>query len=380
MENNTILKSNSLLGNEQPIQFISKSDYKKELLKYLESSDFNLNKKEILRYIIFIACYLFALKLLTITDNVLIKFIESLGAGLALAGLTFFLHDLIHDGIVKSPVRQYIIGLSIGIFNLFPPLFWERLHKYHHARTGMEDDPDRNCTFNEKPESWQEIFLYKLRISTESHNNALSFLFISFGFISYFATNIYYGFFNQGTSLKEAIKYKNIQTLFQTPISKAIVIAELVVIFSFQFFLFAYVAKYNLLNFFFISLLPILMAHFITMVYIHTNHIISPLTGEVDDTLINSVSIKNSRFVDLLFSNFSHHVEHHLFPSMSSSKYPKIRTLLQELYPSRYQLLTMKDALMHLFNTPRMYFDSFNFTNLQANKMYLCRLPKEEIN
>ena len=147
-------------------------------------------------------------------------------------------------------------------------------------------------------------------------------------------------------------------------------------IFSFQGFLFTVVAGGNLLNYFLISLLPVLIAHFTTMLYIHTNHFLSPLTNEIDDPLVNSLSLKNSWLVDKIFSNFSHHVEHHLFPAMGSSHYPKVRKLLLDLYPNRFQLIPMIDAVKLLCTTPRIYNNNNQLVNYDDSKKFNCLLPK----
>jgi fatty acid desaturase len=112
------------------------------------------------------------------------------------------------------------------------------------------------------------------------------------------------------------------------------------------------------------------------MSYIHTNHFLSPLTGELDDPLINSLSLKNPKLVDMIFSNFSHHVEHHLFPSMSTVHYPKVRKLLLKLYPERFQLLPMMDAIKLLFKTPRIYEKYVYLVTTDGKQRLSCLMPK----
>ena len=111
------------------------------------------------------------------------------------------------------------------------------------------------------------------------------------------------------------------------------------------------------------------------MAYIHTNHFLSPLTGEIDDPLVNSLSLKNSWLVDKIFSNFSHHVEHHLFPAMGSYHYPKVRKLLLKLYPERYKLIPMVDAIKMLLQTPRIYGDYTHLVSLDGTKKTDCLMP-----
>ena len=111
------------------------------------------------------------------------------------------------------------------------------------------------------------------------------------------------------------------------------------------------------------------------MSYIHTNHFLSPLTGEIDDPLVNSLSLQNSWLTDKVFLNFSHHVEHHLFPAMSSRHYPEVRKLLKKLYPNRFQLIPMIDAIKLLFHTPRIYGGYTYLVTSDGLKKSKCLMP-----
>jgi len=173
---------------------------------------------------------------------------------------------------------------------------------------------------------------------------------------------------------KKNSKLQGINKLFKAK-ELFIILGELLLIFSFQGLLFTVVAQHNFSNYFLISLFPVLITHFITMLYIHTNHFLSPLTNDIDDPLVNSLSLKNSWLVDKAFSNFSHHVEHHLFPAMSSSHYPKVRKLLLDLYPNRFQLIPMTSAIKLLCTTPRIYGDNTYLVNYDGKEKFECLKP-----
>jgi len=364
------------LSSHPNVKLLSKKDYREEIAIGLTDDDHKSDKSELLKYFVLMPIYLFGIYSLSISENLLLKVVLSFSLGIVLAAITFFLHDLMHGSIVKSKPLMYSIGISTGVFNLFPPLFWQRLHNFHHARTGKLDDPDRNWTLDEMPVKPHEIVIYKLRMSNECYNKVSSFIFIAFGFIAYFISNIFYGVYATNLSEQSSIKYRGIRNLFTTK-DRVFITLELLTIFSAQLYLFAVISKFSLVNYLFVSIIPILMCHFILMLYIHTNHIFSPLTGEVDDPLVNSISIKNSKFVDFIFSNFSHHVEHHLYPSMSSAKYPKVRKLIQEKYSNRFQLMTMKDAISYLFNTPRIYANAYSLVGIHTDEKHFCALPEE---
>ncbi len=365
---------NNLDSNEE-LKLISKNEYRSVLRKYISSEDFIPDTKELIRYFLFMSAYLFGIySLISLPIFLPIKIFISILMGISLAALTFFLHDLMHGAVMKSKRITYLIGLSIGVLNFFAPLFWQRTHSFHHARAGNLDDPDRIYIWNEKPKNVFEKFIYKLRVSSDSYNTFFSLLGMSLGFFWYFST-MFYASLQRKTIFNKTSQYQGMNKLFKTK-ELFIVFGEFFLIFLFQGFLFTIVAKYNFLNYFLISLLPVLITHFTTMLYIHTNHFLSPLTNDIDDPLINSLSLKNSWFVDKVFSNFSHHVEHHLFPAMSSAHYPKVRKLLLDLYPNRFQLMPMIDAIKMLCMTPRIYGDNTHLVTCDNNKQFSCLLPK----
>jgi fatty acid desaturase len=92
------------------------------------------------------------------------------------------------------------------------------------------------------------------------------------------------------------------------------------------------------------------------MGYIFTNHALSPLT-RVNDPLANSLSVTVPRWVDFLTMRFGFHVEHHLFPWMSSRHAPLVRKLILERWPERYQSMPLWRALLAVHRSPRVYVD-----------------------
>ncbi len=356
------------------LKLVSKSEYRKELRKLLPDEYFKPDLKHVFHYLFFMSIYLIGIYSIVNIGFIPFKVAMSVIMGISLGALTFFLHDLFHDSIIQSKPVGYMVGLSIGVFNLFAPSFWQKVHNFHHARTGNIDDPDRSYVLDESPKNPIEKFVYKIRISDESFHPFFSLVFMSTGFFWYFFNTMFYGLIGKKTSIEEDKKYQRIQELFKDNKDRTFVFFELFTILSFQIFLFIAIAHSNLLTFFLISLLPVGIAHFIAMSYIHTNHFLSPLTGEIDDPLVNSLSIKDTWLVDKIFSNFSHHVEHHIFPTMGSVHYPKVRKLLVEMYPNKFQMLTMVDAMKLLFKTPRIYGDYTHFITTSGKKVN-CLLP-----
>ncbi len=343
------------------------------LRKYLTNEDFKPDTKEVVRYFISMSLYLIGIYSLLNLQPLPGRILISISMGIILTSLSFFNHDLMHGAIIKSKKITYLLGLSVGIFNFFAPLFWQRLHNFHHARTGNLDDPDRMYIWSEKPKNAFERIVYDIRVSKDSYNNPFSLFFLSIGFFWYFGT-MYYALLQRKTKYREDSQYKEVRKLFKDK-ELFLVFGELFLILGFQSFLFFTFAKGSFINYFLIALFPALISHLITMIYIHTNHFLSPLTNDIDDPLVNSLSLKNSWIVDKIFSNFSHHVEHHLFPAMSSAHYPKIRKLLLDLYPNRFQLIPMVDAIKQLCTTPRIYKENIYLVNYTDDKKHKCLLP-----
>jgi len=110
---------------------------------------------------------------------------------------------------------------------------------------------------------------------------------------------------------------------------------------------------------------PMLTANFVVMSYIVTNHFVRHLS-DANDALDTSMSVRTPAWLDRLHFHFSHHVEHHLFPSMSSSRYPLVRRWLMENAGDRYVAPAHWRALRAVFRTPRFYSDPHTLTSLHG--------------
>jgi len=95
-------------------------------------------------------------------------------------------------------------------------------------------------------------------------------------------------------------------------------------------------------------------ANAIAMAYISTNHLLRPQVEDYN-VLDSSMSVTTYRLLDRLHFHFSHHVEHHLFPSMNTHYAPLVRSILRRLAGDRFLAPSHRQALMVLFRTPRVY-------------------------
>lgn len=101
-------------------------------------------------------------------------------------------------------------------------------------------------------------------------------------------------------------------------------------------------------------LAPFFLANLGTMLYIATNHMLSPL-NDVNDPLLNSLTVRHWRWLEYLHHNFGYHVEHHVFPAMTPMLAPVLRNLLREHYGDRYQEMTHFRAIGLLASMPKLY-------------------------
>ena len=103
-----------------------------------------------------------------------------------------------------------------------------------------------------------------------------------------------------------------------------------------------------------VIVLPMMTANAIAMAYISTNHLLRPQVEDYN-VLDSSMSVTTYRLLDRLHFHFSHHVEHHLFPSMNTHYAPLVRSILRRLAGDRFLAPSHRQALMVLFRTPRVY-------------------------
>jgi fatty acid desaturase len=106
--------------------------------------------------------------------------------------------------------------------------------------------------------------------------------------------------------------------------------------------------------FVFAYILPLLVANACVMVFIVTNHSLSPRV-DIDDPLVSSLSVTTPRVIDWLTLGFGYHVEHHVFPAMSTRHAPAVRDQLLARWPERYHSMPLTSALSRLHHTGRVY-------------------------
>jgi fatty acid desaturase len=283
--------------------------------------------------------------------------------------LLFSTHDLLHSRTITNPVLRRIVSL-VGLCLLWtPPTFWKAVHnREHHGKTNSLHDPDRNYLY-EQPETWGKWIQNLFVPSAEVHP---FWLVLGTGFawgVHTFRNLTSVLLFNHGQTEYTAAPFKvSAKEHWAIALEFAIILAIHLSILS---YLGPHPVKLILSYF-----LPIWIGYSGIMFYVYTNHMLCQMT-EVNDPLINSVSIRVPQFFDLLHLNFSYHTEHHVFPGLNSDYYPEVQTLLKAEYPDRFNLLEARAVWQLMLQTPRHYKNADTFTDWSGKKSVTCPLSSK---
>ena len=126
--------------------------------------------------------------------------------------------------------------------------------------------------------------------------------------------------------------------------------------------------------FLFVFVIPLLVANAIVMAFILTNHNLSPRVA-INDPLVSGLSVTLPRWLEWMTLQFGYHVEHHLFPAMSSRHARSVRTLLRRHWPGRYQSMSLRSALVRLHETARVYKDDVTLVDPRSGREFSTLLP-----
>ncbi|MET0413388.1 MAG: fatty acid desaturase [Polyangiaceae bacterium] len=279
----------------------------------------------------------------------------SLAIGASFAGLTFLAHETLHGAVVRGRgARRWLGGLCFVPFAISARLWIAWHNVVHHGNTNGSDDPDAYPRLEQYRDSRSiRILTDHLGPGGGRINGLLSLLI---------------GFTVQSTHMLIVSRWRGMlsareqrRALLETGLALA-GWGALAWAIGWQGFAFAY-------------LVPLLVANMIVMGFILTNHALSPLT-HVNDPLLNSLSVTTPRWIEWLTLRFGFHVEHHLFPWMSSRHAPLVRALVRERWPERYQSLPLKGALLALHRTGRVYKSDTTLVDVPRGAEWSALLPR----
>jgi len=278
----------------------------------------------------------------------------SLAIGVSFACLTFVAHEALHGGIVRNKRAKYLVGWIGFLPFLVSPRLWMAWHdRVHHANTNLPDDPDMYPSLAKYNANKQvRVFVDLFSLGCRRWRGGLSLI---LGF------TVQHGHQLLGATTKGFLSVRERRLAIAESMLGVTVWATVAVLVGFLPFLFVFV-------------LPLAVGNIIIMSFILTNHSLSPLT-KINDPLMTGLSVTSSRFVEWITLRFGFHVEHHLFPAMSSRHAPEVRALVRARWPERYQSMPLVKALGELHRTARVYKDSVTLIDPRTGAEFPTLMP-----
>lgn len=264
-----------------------------------------------------------------------LKLVASLVMGASFAGLTFVGHEALHGALVRSRgLRRWIGRLGFLPFAV-PPRLWEAWHnRVHHGHTNRPGvDPDTYPTLAEYRGS------RALQRATDWVAPGRSRLAGAFSLLM--------GFSVQSSHMLLTSRSREFLSgsEHRWALGEALAMWALIGALAFALGPVAFALAFGV---------PLVVGNTIIMSFILTNHNLSPQT-QVNDPLVNSLSVSGPRFIEWLTLGFGFHVEHHLFPAVSGRHGRELAAAMRRAWPERYQSLPYFRALWLLHRSPRVY-------------------------
>lgn len=275
--------------------------------------------------------------------------------GHSFSGMAFVAHETLHGSVVKDMrLRKLVGGIAFGPVGISPTLWIAWHNRVHHGNAGkLGVDPDVCMTldaYRSRP------FLRLLNNLLPGHRHWAGVFTLFYGLSGQAMTVL----FNMGPALGLSARQRRL------------VILETIGVAAFWLALGVWLGP---IAAFFAIVLPFFLANALLTSYVLTNHALSPLT-DVNDPLLNSLSVTSPRIVEILHLNFGYHVEHHCFPSMNPRHAPLVRAAIQKRWPERYQSLPHSRALARVFGTSRIYKDSTTLIDPPSGREFPVLLPR----
>jgi fatty acid desaturase len=262
----------------------------------------------------------------------------SLLIGLSFAGMTFLAHETLHGAVVRSRRLRHVIGWIGFSHFVVSPLLWNAWHnRVHHGHANHpERDPDAYPTL----ETYEADRWVRHALELAPGNGRWTGLVaLVFGFSIHSAHMLVVA---RRRGYLTASEHR--RALLETALAAAAWAALAVSV--------------GLVSFVLVYVVPLLVANAIVMAFILTNHSLSPMVPH-NDPMLSTLSVTLPPMLEWVTLRFGYHVEHHIYPSMSSRHAPAVRELLRQRWPGRYQSLPLGKALLLLHHTPRVYKDHY---------------------
>ena len=274
--------------------------------------------------------------------------------GMSFAGVTFLAHETLHGAVVRGRRLRHVVGWIGFSHFIVSPRLWAAWHnRVHHGHTNHpERDPDAYPTL----ESYEGSRWVRGALELAPGNERWRGLFA-----------LFFGFSIHSAHMLLVARHRG----YLTASEHRRALAETALGIGVWA---ALAASVGPVSFAFAYLLPLMLANAIVMGFILTNHSLSPMAPH-NDSLLSSLSVTLPRPLEWLTLRFGYHVEHHVFPSMSSRHAPAVRELLRARWPGRYQSLPLGRALLLLHRTPRVYKDHYTVVDPGTRRECLTLIP-----
>lgn len=279
----------------------------------------------------------------------------SLPIGFSYGCLAFLAHETLHGAVVHNRRLQHLVGWVGFLPFAVSPRLWVAWHnRVHHGAPNQPGlDPDAYPTLEEYEKD------RSLQIITDHFGPGRH------GFGTPLAVFIGFSIHSLNTLFKA--RKLGILKLDQ----QRWAMAETLVALSVWAVVFSTVGWFPFL---FGFVVPLAFGNALVMAHILTNHTLSPHT-EVNDPLVNTLSVTVPRWLEWSTLQFGYHVEHHLLPWMSARHAPTVRAQILERWPERYQSMPLSHALRTLHRTARVYKDSTTLIDVKGRKEWRTLLP-----
>jgi fatty acid desaturase len=223
----------------------------------------------------------------------------SLLIGHSFAGLAFVGHETLHGSVVKGARWIRLLGFACFLPFTVAPTLWTAWHnRVHHGHTMAEGiDPDAFPTLAEYRHSRLLRIADRYALGRGHWVGALP-LFVAFT-----------------VQTLQILLNASRHPRYFSPRQRRRAFLETAAGIGFWVALGVWIGP---VHFLFAYGIPLLLGNAVVTTYILTNHSLSPLTSAANDPLLNSLSVLVPQPLARLHLDFGLHVEHHLFPSMSS--------------------------------------------------------------
>ena len=283
----------------------------------------------------------------------------SLLIGMSFAGLMFLGHETLHGAVVRgrwSWLRAPVGWLCFAPFALSQQLWVVWHNRVHHANTNkLGADPDMYPSLAQYRAS--PVTRWTMDHFALGGRRARGVLSLLLGFLVQSKDMLRVGRSRLGMSPGE---YR--RALSETALAIALWIGL-----GWAIGLVAFVLAFAL---------PLIVADVIVMGFILTNHCLSPAT-DINDPLVNALSVTAPRWLEWVTLDFGYHVEHHVFPAVCGRHAPRLRAELSARWPERYQAMPVLSALRALYETGRVYKDATTLVDPRTGREFPTLMPRE---